>query len=90
MILDTCGLQFRVPFVITSYNEIESDEDQDAIISGMGYPEACWEAPGWDIEENPNPASTTRAPCEGAAQNNDKVLPQREQWWWQCVMPPRA
>jgi len=74
---------------VTSYNEIESDEDQDAMISGMGYPEAWWtDGPGWDIEENPNPAATTRPGCKGTDANNDKPQLLREQWYWWCVVPP--
>jgi len=64
------------PLVLTSYNELEADDDAGAL-EECGLCEGDWH---WAAERNPFGSTKVRLNCMGreAADNQ----------WWQCVRPP--
>merc|ERR1712183_482606 len=71
---------FRAPFVLTSYNDAEADDDCGSL-EDMGFVQAHWSRPGWLPEVNTFAAAFARP----SVVNEGRPL--CEQHWWQCLMP---
>ncbi|KAJ1615919.1 hypothetical protein T492DRAFT_1109980 [Pavlovales sp. CCMP2436] len=66
----------RVPLVVTSYNELEADEDA-GVLEEMGLDEHS----DWSWAPEANPFAATRQ------WQNSLGRTAADNWWWQCLTP---